>query len=178
MSSWRKPTALPFRLPLYIGSALLLFAAPSLRATACSTGQSPSSLSGWTTRLALSQAVHGQAGGALNGLVYTAGGRDSSQNLTHTTRAYNPGTNGWNTLADLSTQRYDLGGSAAVGFFYAVGGYDSSDNPLSTVESYDPVADHWTGRANLPTACGRMGVASINNLLYVVGGDNSGPHSQ
>ncbi len=121
---------------------------------------------------------------ALEGKVYTVGGRDNSTDSCHNGGAmewytdvdvYDPDTDSWTSVAPLAAARSGAASAAADGKIYIFGGSDgyvpSAVN--SAGEAYDPQANTWSPIATLPHAMGGSVAAELDGLIYVNGGDET-----
>jgi N-acetylneuraminic acid mutarotase len=60
---------------------------------------------GWTVRAAMPTARYGPGGAVVNGLLYVAGGFNTSATPLSTLQAYDPATNSWKTLSSMPGAR-------------------------------------------------------------------------
>jgi hypothetical protein len=127
----------------------------------------------WTTMPAMPTQRTDLAIGAVNGILYAVGGKNSTANWIPTVEAYDPATNTWSTKAQLPTERTGLAVGVVNGILYAVGGANSTSGWLTTVEAYDPATNTWATKAPMPTARTDLAVGVVNGILYAVGGRNS-----
>jgi N-acetylneuraminic acid mutarotase len=111
------------------------------------------------------------ASGVINGILYTAGGTNTSTYI-NTLMAYNPVADNLTTRASMPTTRSSASAGVINGVMYVVGGGNSSGG-LNTVEAYDPASDSWTTKTPMPTTRGDLGVGVVNGILYAVGGATS-----
>ena len=118
--------------------------------------------------------ARGQAGaGAINGLVYVAGGFAGGVHQS-VLQVYNPVTNTWTNLVVAGNQVQTAPASAvALGKLYLAGGA-TAGGPVATTRAYDPVANSWTLLADLPTPRAQVAGGVIANVFYVVGGTETG----
>ena len=116
----------------------------------------------------------GQAGaGAINGLVYVAGGVAGGVHQS-VLQVYNPVTNSWTNLVVAGNQVQTAPASAvALGKLYLAGGA-TAGGPVATTRAYDPVANSWTLLADMPAPRTQVAGGVIANVLYVVGGTEIG----
>lgn len=120
----------------------------------------------WTTKAAMPTPRHQAVVGAVNGILYVAGGGLSS-GVVATVEAYNPATNTWTTKAPMPTPRVGAAAGVVNGILYVAGGSGS----VTTVEAYDPATDIWTTmKAPIPVARVYAASGVVNGILYVAGG--------
>ncbi|MDQ3365357.1 MAG: kelch repeat-containing protein, partial [Myxococcota bacterium] len=127
----------------------------------------------WTALPALPAARDHACGGALDGRLVVAGGRQANITSTSPTLfAYAPG-GAWSELAPMPTAR----GGTACGVLgdqlVVVGGEGNPDAPSGVfpqVEAYSATTTAWTTLAPMPTPRHGMGAAAIGGKLYVPGG--------
>jgi hypothetical protein len=127
---------------------------------------------------------HAAATTARNGLIYVAGGADSSGSALSNVEEYNPATNGWRRVADMAYGRISLGlGLGGDGRLYAVGGRVGSVS-TDVVEVFAPPVNPsdsgtWagpSGLAQLPMGRDAFGlVTGPNGNLIAVGGSLVNP---
>jgi uncharacterized repeat protein (TIGR01451 family) len=122
----------------------------------------------------LPSARGGQAGGVVDGKLYSAGGAPTSSFPTDCpTYEYDPVANSWATKAACplqSTYGFDLGGSVGSNFHHRLfaGGHFNSTYGWY---AYDPVADAWQTLANLSAHKTPLMVEDPGTgLIYQVGG--------
>jgi N-acetylneuraminic acid mutarotase len=124
----------------------------------------------WATKRPLSAWRAAAAAGAINGIVYVAGGWGRSAPLARVD-AYNIATNTWFQVASLPAARGDLnGGSVINGKLYVSGGTNRDGIKTRTLFVYDPATNSWARKADMPRAScgGDQGV--IGGQLYVYTG--------
>ena len=133
----------------------------------------PVSSTSWTTMAPMPTPVYGAATGMINGIMYVAGGANSS-GPNAGLQAYNPATNAWSALAPMPGGRYQGDGAAVInGQLYVVGGWTwSPPLPNNNLWAYNPATNAWSTLAGMPilSGCGTNGV--INGKLYVTTGCN------
>src|SRR5438128_397193 len=89
--------------------------------TAAFTGQALAQGGTWATKTSMLTARGGFATSVVNGVIYTVGGQNSSENSgMGTVEAYDPGSNTWTTKASMSTARVFLGTTVVNGILYAI----------------------------------------------------------
>ncbi len=74
----------------------------------------------------------------LDGILYVAGGLDSTGKALDSVEAYDPKTNQWTLRAPMFTPRAHLGLAANAGRLYAIGGFDADGKPLRSVHVFRP----------------------------------------
>ena len=124
----------------------------------------------WATKRPLWPWRRSAGAGAINGIVYVAGGWSRSAPLARVD-AYNIATNTWSQVASLPAARADVnGGSVINGKLYVTGGVNRSGLQTRTLFVYDPATNRWAQKADMPRAgCGGdQGV--IGGQLYIYTG--------
>lgn len=122
----------------------------------------------WTTKAAMPAARFNSFVGAINGILYVAGGGSSSGD-TPTLQAYNPANDSWSTLLSMPGGRYQGATGVINGKLYVAGGWTTSPGlPNTNLFIYDPGSNSWSSGASMPTRSGCGGGAVINGKLYVV----------
>jgi N-acetylneuraminic acid mutarotase len=120
----------------------------------------------------------GNAGaGAINGLIYVAGGEGSGGFLS-TLQIFSPATNVWSSGRDMPRVRSGMVVAPINGKLYAAGGASVGFNPVVQVkilQAYNPATNTWAKLTPLPAATSYACGGAINGKLYVAGGfANSG----
>ncbi len=111
------------------------------------------------------------ASGISNGLLYVAGGKDSTLAIRPLLEVYDPATNTWATRATMPTARAAGAGGFLNGVFYLSGGVLSDSTGSNAMEAYNPQTNTWTaGLAPQPFVGGYSASAVLNGKLYVAGG--------
>ena len=105
--------------------------------------------------------------GAIDGILYVAGGGSRGIPDFRFVDAFDPTTNQWSARAPLSVQRAYPATAVANGRLYAIGGEPSF---LSSAELYDPALDTWIAAPNLPHPIARGSAATVGATVYVSGG--------
>lgn len=149
----------------------------------------------WATRAPLPERRSAPSGaGAIDGVLYVAGGLDAVGQATTSLYAYEPSTDSWSTKAPMPiagacgvsgvidgqlyvytntsncSETDDHGGSIG-GKFYLAAGLNFTDGTSGRyVEAYTPGTDQWSPKALAPTARYATAGAVLNNALYVAGG--------
>jgi hypothetical protein len=108
--------------------------------------------------------------GAINDVIYAAGGADRSDTPLSTLEAYDPTTNTWSTRAPMPTPRWLAAGGVVDGLLYVVGGYLADGSTTSAVEAYDPATNTWSTKAPLPAPLAGATAAVSDGVLYVICG--------
>lgn len=133
----------------------------------------------WTTLPNAPQARDHFHVDVINGKIYCAGGRRTSQpnyaaNTISSVDVFDIATRTWSTPTQIPTPR----GAPAVAvvnneLVVAGGEVDYQSNALTTVQSYNPVTNAWTNRPNLNV--GRHGTQFIyhSGNLYIVAGSTT-----
>ena len=130
---------------------------------------------------------YAMAAGAINGMIYFAGGGNalggeySPPTVTNLVTAYLPATSEasgkWRLMAAMPTARAGAASVVANGRLYVIGGHDSLGRPLPDVESYDPATDSW--KVHPPLAQPRaFAAAGLVGSKIVVAGGMSGHRDQ
>jgi N-acetylneuraminic acid mutarotase len=128
-------------------------------------------LGSWATRVPLPSARRGPATAVVNGLLYSIGGRNSSDLALKGVLAYSPGNNSWSTKTSLPAARESGNGAAAIGStIYVAGGYDANRTLTRTLYAYNTNSNTWSTRASMPIASACGGSAVISGKLYVFTG--------
>lgn len=125
----------------------------------------------WSTLPSLPVSLLGiSATGDIGGLLYAAGGFDSSLSSDNL-YSYNPGTSTWSTLAPLPTAVHNAASAAFSNIFYLAGGFDGGT--YTTLQAYTPATNSWATLASMPSGTTDAGAVALNGLLYVAGGMNT-----
>ena len=140
-----------------------------LLSSVCAVGWSSGALAAghWNTLASEPQGLTSSASGQINGIIYVAGGFDSSDNPYATLQAYDPTKNVWTTLAPMPDSLANAVGGVINGRLYIAGGQDVGLNPVSSLYVYDPPSNTWAQKASMPQP-GSNGVGGvIDSKLYV-----------
>ena len=121
----------------------------------------------WSPIAPMPSVRYAMAIGAIDGILYAAGGGNDIPNFT-AVDAYDPTTNSWSSKAPLSTQRAYVASAVVNGLLYAIGGQNSIN--LSSVEIYNPATDSWSAGPALPAARSIMPAANVDGRIYLTGG--------
>ncbi len=125
----------------------------------------------WTTVAPMTTPRWGSASGAINGVLYIAGGYNGSHQFT--VDAYNPATNTWSAKTSLPGYHTSAASGVINGILYLAGGTNNSTF-INTVRAFDPVANTWTAKTSTLSLRSQAAGGVLNGLLYVAGGYNSG----
>jgi len=119
-------------------------------------------------------------GAAVDGKVYTIGGRVSGRGDLDAVEVFDPATAGWTALAPLPVRRGGLGATATTnGFVAAVGGEPSSERRTTFAEAdaFDVRTGAWRSLPPMPSPRHGLGVAAIGTVVYpLAGGPRPGLH--
>jgi N-acetylneuraminic acid mutarotase len=143
------------------------------RAVADFSAYDPASDS-WRTLPPLPRRADHVVAGAIDGLLYVAGGRSGGiEGHSASLLAFDPERMTWTDRAPMPTSRG--GGASAVvnGRLYVFGGEGNAADPsgiFGQVESYDPVTDDWTSLPSMPVRRHGTGAATIGGVIYIPGG--------
>jgi N-acetylneuraminic acid mutarotase len=121
----------------------------------------------WSTVAPLPEARYSVAVGAIDGILYAAGGSGTEPDPTGVF-AYDPATDTWSSKAPISEPRVFAASAVANGLFYVIGG--QYFDYLSSVEVYDPATNSWTAGPSLPAARTIMPAATAAGAIFVMGG--------
>jgi N-acetylneuraminic acid mutarotase len=128
----------------------------------------------WTTKAPLPSVRYTMAIGAIDGIVYVAGGGDPFGPLG-SVLAFDPATNTWTPRAPMPAVRSGAGSTVANGRLYVVGGSGSSGF-LSSLGIYDPVANSWSAGPPLPVIRSELIAVAANGRVFAMGGhDGTNP---
>jgi len=108
----------------------------------------------WSPRRSMPTARRGLVAGTINGVIYAAGGADSSGTPLGTLEAYDVASNTWSARAPMPTPRTGVAGGVIDGRLYVAGGSTATSSVSTTLEVYDPATNTWTAKAPLPGAIG------------------------
>lgn len=131
---------------------------------------SSTALGAWTAKAALPTPRWASSVGAINGVIYVAGGYNGSHQSTHS--AYNTATNTWSSKNPF-LQTNAAYGVFATGSFYCFAGTNAS-SIVSSVWAYDPVGNTWAQGVDVPDVPRQnSGGAVLNDKFYILGGRSS-----
>jgi N-acetylneuraminic acid mutarotase len=100
----------------------------------------------WTAVAPYPVPVSWNACGAIQGLIYCAGGLNTSVEL-NSTYMYDPSSNAWTQLINMPQTQWAMGYTVANGQLFVSGGI-TGGSETNAGFSYDPVANQWTPIAN------------------------------
>ena len=128
----------------------------------------------WTVLADLPVAADHLVAGAIDGIVYAAGGRGGGI-ASHRPRldAYDPATGRWSARAPMPTSRAGAAAAVLDGRLYVFGGEGNRRNEtgvFAETESYNPEEDQWRIHAPMQTPRHGTGAAAISGSIYVPGG--------
>ena len=139
--------------------------APSGEAIVASVDAYTPGSNGWTAKASLPEARYSLNGaGTINGVLYVAGGRNTSSVETKTLFAYTPGSNTWATKAPMNIGGACGATGAIAGKLYVYSGCNSAD-----FQRYDPATNSWTTLA-APSRHAWPAAGVIGGKLYLAGG--------
>ncbi|RKY89777.1 hypothetical protein DRQ09_00760, partial [candidate division KSB1 bacterium] len=130
----------------------------------------------WQTKSPMNYERRGSISGAINGKIYTVGGRDASGRTSYV-EEYDPETNSWSTKTPLPSDREDFGGDVLNGKLYIVGGRKGNTR-YTTVEAYDPSTDSWETITPMDRSRRDLAVVTCNGKLYAISGRRGGTQYQ
>jgi N-acetylneuraminic acid mutarotase len=112
--------------------------------------------------------------GAIDGIVYAAGGRGGNIS-SHRARldAYDAATGRWSSRAPMPTSRAGAAAAVLDGRLYVFGGEGDRSTPsgvFGKTESYDPREDRWSMLPPMPAPRHGTGAAAVGGTIYVPGG--------
>jgi N-acetylneuraminic acid mutarotase len=127
----------------------------------------------WTVKNQMPEKILGLAAVALDGKIYTFGGRTGhifSGTTLNYTYMYDPVYDSWTRKTDMSTARALTTASVIGGKIYIIGGAITGYEGTALVLMYDPVSDTWTTKKSLPR--GRAGHTAnlFDGKVFVIGG--------
>jgi N-acetylneuraminic acid mutarotase len=114
------------------------------------------------------------AGGAIDVVVYIAGGREGAiESHANTLFAYDIATQAWTELASLPTSRGGVAGVVLDGKLYVFGGEGNAaeeSGVFAEAEAYDPATDTWEVLTPMATPRHGTGAAALDGVIYVPAG--------
>jgi len=121
----------------------------------------------WSSQPAMPAARSQAAGGVINGIMYVAGGFNTTEQTS--LQAFDISAGTWSLLATMPGGRYQGSGTGVInGELYVAGGWTTSPGlPNNNLFIYAPSSNAWRSGAAMPilSACGATGV--ISGKLYV-----------
>ena len=127
----------------------------------------------WATNSAMPTPRWASAAGAINGVIYLAGGYVPGSHL-QTVQAYDTTTNTWVNKNNKPAVQTNTAYGVIDGILYTAGGTNSSVE-ITSLYAYAPTTDTWTSKASMPgVARQNSGGAVSNGLFYVMGGFSLG----
>ena len=128
----------------------------------------------WTVLASLPARADHLVAGAIDGIVYAAGGRGGGI-TSHRPRldAYDPRTGNWSARAPMPTSRAGAATAVLDGRLYVFGGEGNgadASGVFGDVEAYDPTKDEWRIHAPMVKPRHGTGAASLGTTIYVPGG--------
>lgn len=128
----------------------------------------------WRQLALLPEPLDHLAGGAVAGIVYAVGGRNTGiEDLSGDVYAYDLGTDTWSSRTSMLTPRGGTAGAVHDGRLYVFGGEgntQSSSGVFEEVSRYDPGMDVWTELPAMPIPRHGTGAAALGGIIYVPGG--------
>ena len=105
----------------------------------------------WSTASPIPERLQEHHGAALRGLIYIAGGFDSTDTPTTVAYRYDPGRDMWARIADLPEDRHHMPLVVLNDTLYGVGGLEGQQFiAKSNLWVYRPDRNIWEDRASLP----------------------------
>jgi N-acetylneuraminic acid mutarotase len=138
----------------------------------------------WKTKAPLPTPRCGVAVAALNGLVYAAGGTDTSGSVKYNlVEVYDPGNDKWATGPSLLTCRQGAAAVSAGGKLYVIGGWagpvgggqcqnGTASGTQAANEVFDPGMNAWTSKKAMGTPRYGAGASLLNGRIVIAGGTN------
>lgn len=134
----------------------------------------------WNMKSPMPEALHSQASGVIEGILYIAGGYKDFDVSVKTVYAYNPVTDTWTRKTD-APYSFERAGSVVYNKkLYVFAGMTVQPENLDYVSVYDPATDTWTELKRLPSPQRRAPFVGIyNNQIFLTGGmARGGPRSE
>lgn len=131
----------------------------------------------WSTIASMPTARGGIRAEVINGLIYIAGGMDSTGASISTVEVYNPVTNTWSTATPMNEVRDNPGTAVINDKLYVMGGRERTSGGVTingtktSAEMYDPSTNSWSYIASLPTGRRTMVTSTIDEKVQVIGGE-------
>jgi len=119
---------------------------------------------GWTSQTAIPTPINYAAADQIDGLVYVAGGFDTSNEAI--LQVFDPTSQTWTTGASMPAARYQASAGVINSTLYVTGGWSGS-LPSDSLFAYNPQTNSWATLASMShlSSCGATG--SIDGKLYV-----------
>ena len=128
----------------------------------------------WSTGAAIPFGVYAATAGAIDGMLYVAGGQEQFGNVDKL-QVYNPFTDSWFQGPAMPAANAGSAGGAIGGRLYVATGMNPQNTtPVNTLHIFEP-GSGWTTGASIPTARVHAGAAVLDGKLYVAGGLTTGP---
>lgn len=112
--------------------------------------------------------------GAIDGMLYVVGGRDSAiEAHTDVVWVFDPKAETWSEGTPAPTSRAGLAGAVHEKLLYVFGGEGNADaqsGVFPQAEAYDPLSDSWQALPDMPTPRHGMGAAAVGDRVHVPGG--------
>jgi N-acetylneuraminic acid mutarotase len=128
----------------------------------------------WETLPNLPERREHCAAGAIDGIVYVAGGRaDGITGIEEKTWAYDPAAMTWTQKKSLAPPRGGLAGAVLAGRFIVFGGEgneDADSGVFPNINAYDPLTDSWEDLPPMASPRHGYGAATIGDRIYLPGG--------
>jgi hypothetical protein len=132
----------------------------------------------WQTTTSLNTAIGFSAGTAMNGCIYSIGGKDSGGTSLANVQYACPNADGtistWYNAPNLSVATADLGATSYNGYIYGVGGWSTSARATTQFGFVDNggsgSASAWGATTSFITARRGHATLAYNNHMYVLGG--------
>ncbi len=114
------------------------------------------------------------AAGAINGILYVAGGRaDGITGIEAKTWSFDPAAKTWTERAPLPTPRGGLAGAVLRGHLVVFGGEGNSavsSGVFPNIDAYDPTTNTWQAMGTMLVPRHGFGAATLDDRIYLPGG--------
>ena len=128
----------------------------------------------WRTLPQLPRRADHVVAGAIDGLLYVAGGRSGGiDGHSASLLVFDQQRMTWMSGASMPTSRGGAASAVVDGLLYVFGGEGNAAEPsgvFDQVERYDPVADRWTSLPSMPDRRHGTGAAVVAGVIYIPGG--------